>query len=173
MRLRWGERMIDIKAENKKASDWLLEYPQRLHTYIEAIENMKEFSALSATEYTGMPGGGKIGHPPESKSMTLIDYSLQAPELELQRQWIMVIEEVEKVFGEKKLVFLELRRRAENIEFKTVGRPAWTGYVQEKYADWFYRKYRRASVPGTQTMKDWWKDMVDVTVRVAIRHKCL
>lgn len=173
MRLRWGEIMIDIKAENEKASQWLLDYPQRKNTYIEAIENMQEFSALSATEYTGMPGGGKVGHPAESKGMVLVDFGLQKSELKKQLQWILAVEDTEKTLSEKRLVFLELRRRASHLELNQVGRPAWTAYVQTKYADWHYRKYGRASVPSKQAMISWWNDMVDVTARIAIRRGCL
>ena len=164
---------IDIKAENKKAADWLLNYQSKRAAYIEAVQGMQEFDVIGATEYTGMPGGSGVSNPAERMGLTLVDYTLQAPELELQRNWILTIEDVERVFGEKKLVFLELRRRAANLEFNTVGRPAWTGYVQVKYADWFYRKYGKASVPGKQTMLEWWNDMVDLTARVAIRHGCL
>lgn len=154
----------DIEIENKTASEWLLYYHQRRQAYFQAKAN---FTELSATAYTGMPHGSGVGNPTLKKSIDL--GKLRHDEL-----WIITIEDVERILSPKKRVFLEVRRRAEEIKYDgDNGRPDWVGYTQCAYADKIMRLYGYEHVPSERTMRAWWNSIVDIAVRIAIRRGCL
>lgn len=154
----------DLKHENKIAAWWLLHYAERRKIYMEA---RKSFTVLKATAI-GMPRGSDIGFPTERKSEQLMN-------LEMDRLWLMTVEDAERCLSEKKRAFLEFRRRAEGMEFQRqdVGRPGWVDYVQARYADWHHRRYGGDYVPTDRTLRNWWHSIVDLTVRIAIRRGCL
>jgi len=152
---------IDIKKQNKEALKWILNFADLRNTYIAAAAN---FSTLGSTNYSGMPKGSDVGNPTLNKAVTLT-------ELERQKLWIMTIEAMEMTLSEKKQAFLELRRRAEELNSKKreKGRPGWIDYVQPRYADWHERRYSCAFVPSKRVMYNWMDELIDITVRIAIR----
>jgi hypothetical protein len=155
---------MDFKKQDKIAAEWLLNYHDRKKQY---KLQQKNYSVLSATSYSGMPHSTDIGRPAENKGIALI-------ELEEKRLWIMTIKDAESTLSEKKQAFIEFRRRAEELDFiKEVGRPGWVDYVQVKYAEWHEREYGKAYLPSKNTLHSWWNEIVDVTVRIAIRRGCL
>lgn len=161
------QKLFDIKKQNKEALKWILNYHEFKQSY---IEELAQFSEIGATVNTGLPGGSEVGNPTMKKGIKLVD-------IEHHKQWLMSVEQMEQTLSEKKKAFLEFRRRAEVLvveeEKDGAGRPGWTDYVQVKYAEWFDRRYGNESVPSRQTMTDWMNKMVDATVRIAIRNKCL
>lgn len=157
------ELAIDINAQNREALNWILNYHELRKEYIALTE---EFSELAATAYTGMPHGSGVGNPTMQKTIKLMD-------LKYQEKWLITIEMMERILSEKRLAFLEFRRRAECLEGRTVGRPDWVGYVQVKYADWHERRYCRAFVPSKRVMHNWMDNIVEITVRLAIRQGIL
>ena len=159
------ELAIDIKKQDREALRWILDFDYRKQAYIEAVA---QFNTLGATAYNGMPHGSGVGNPTQQKAVTLT-------ELERQKNWIMTVEAMERTLSEKRRAFLEFRRRAEGLDGKQErpGRPAWSGYVQVRYGEWHERRYGVAVVPGRKTMDNWINEMIDVTVRIAIRKGCL
>lgn len=155
---------INIQRENELASDWLLNFNTHKKQYFEAVEAANDSAA--GTE-SGMPMSTSVGRPTEQKAITFV-------ELERRRQWIMAIEKTEQILSEKQRVFLSLRRQAEINGYEPVqGRPGWVDTVQVQYAEWHELRYHRYYLPGRMTMFDWWKRIVDITARVAIRSGCL
>jgi len=74
------------------------------------------------------------------------------------------------------MAFLELRRQAELIKYEGEmerGRPSWVPYVQAHYAAWHQRRYHVYYEPGRQVLNDWWQDIINVAVRVALMRGCL
>lgn len=153
----------EYERQNKTAARWLLEYDERKQQYEQAVA---EFAALGATVSDGMPHGSSVGNPTASKAVKLA-------ELNEQKAWLEAVESAQQVFGDKKQVFVELRRRAEKIDHGEVGRPGWCDYVQMRYADWHERQYGKSYLPSRQVMYDWWGQIVDVTVRIALSNGCL
>ena len=151
---------IDFKKQDRVAADWLLNYHDRRRAYIDAQES---YTALSATVSTGMPHGSGTSNPTESKAISLA-------ELERQKLWIMTVEDAEKVFGERKREFLNIRRYADSEESSGVGRPGWVDCVQARYAAWHESRYGKADVPAKVTMYRWWDEIIEVTVRIAIKR---
>jgi hypothetical protein len=159
-----GMLITDFKKQDKLAAEWLLNYHDRKEQH-----RIKQeiFSVLSATTYSGLPHGTDIGMPTENKGVALA-------ELEEKELWLKTIEDAESTLSEKKQAFIEFRRRAEQLDFvKEVGRPGWVDYVQVRYADWHEKKYGKAYLPSKNTLHSWWNEIVDVTVRIAIRRGCL
>jgi len=149
---------VDFQNENKQAAKWLLEYPERRQAYIEK----SNIQFIGAAVNDGMPRGYDTGRPCESKGIRLAD-------LEIERQWIITIENVEKTLGPKKLAFLDIQKNRSN----SVGRPGWIDYTMARYADWHNRNYGGDYVPSYNTLKVWWQEIIDITVRLAIRRGCL
>ena len=155
--------LMDFKRQDKISADWLLNCQEYRNQYLVEKES---YSELSATIYSGMPHGSGIGKPAENKAITLTD-------LEVKKFWIMTIEDAESTLSDKKNIFLELRRRAEQIDaIREVGRPGWVDYVQVRYADWHEREYGKACLLSKNTLHGWWNEIVDVTVRIAIKRGC-
>lgn len=141
-----------------------MEFPERKQQYIYKIS---EINYIGAMQYTGMPGGTEVGRPCENKAISLA-------EQEDQRLWLMTVEDAERVFGEKKLAFLDCRRWVHQHNQTTItnGRPSWIEDTQDKYANWFARRYGKASYPGRTTLFKWWEEIINVTVRIAIARGC-
>jgi hypothetical protein len=157
---------IDYIGQNKIAAKWLLEYPERRQSY---IDQLSEFSVLGAMKYSSQPGGTDPGDPTKNKGVSLAT-------LDEQRLWIMTIEETESTLGEKKLVFMDIRRQAENIKYEgdmERGRPPWMLYVQSHYADWHQRRYGVYYEPSRKTIFNWWYEIINIAVRIAIKRGCL
>ena len=155
---------LDFKKQDRTAAGWLLDYDYRKQAYKEASER---FSTLGATVNTGLPHGSGVGNPTERKVMTLA-------ELDRQRLWIKTVEDATRTLGDKKRAFLQLRRLAESIDNGgEVGRPSWIDFVQIRFADWHERKYGKAFIPAKRTMFCWWNEIVETTVRIAIRRGLL
>ncbi|MDR3563417.1 MAG: hypothetical protein P4N59_18555, partial [Negativicutes bacterium] len=95
--------MIDYIGQNKIAQKWLLEYPERKQAY---MEQKSEFTVLSVPRMTGLPTGTDVSMPTQNKVMAL-------DRLEESRLWLQVVEDTEKVLGEKKLALLDARRWVE------------------------------------------------------------
>lgn len=158
--------MLDFIGQNKIASNWLLEYPERRQDF---MARLSEFSFLSATIYTGMPTGTDVGTPCENKALSLAL-------MEESRLWIMTIEDTERVIGEKKLAFLDARRWVDKQQRKSTpekGRPGWISATQARYADWFFCRFNQTSYPDSKTVTKWWDEIVNITVRIAIARGCV
>jgi hypothetical protein len=157
------EQYIDFKMQDRRAAEWLLNFPEYKQAYSDVAQGLSE---LGAVKYTGMPRGSGIGKPVESQGIFLA-------ELEKKQRWIMTIEDTERIVSEKKLAFLSIRRQAEKITDNKVGRSGWMDYAQIQYAKWHERRYGTGFVPSHSTLKMWWNEMVDIVVRIAIRRGCL
>jgi hypothetical protein len=157
--------LLDYAGQNRCATRWLLEYPERR---LDFLDRVGEFSPLSATKLTGMPLGSEVGRPVENLGLSLA-------RLEETRLWLATIEDTEKTLGEKKLAFLFIRRwvhKQQEAGGTEKGRPGWVDESQARYADWFYRRYGQASYPDPKTMTRWWDEIVNVAVRIAIARGC-
>ncbi len=97
-------------------------------------------------------------------------------ELSHTELWLQSVEDVESIFSEKKRVFLQARREAAYMVKTVRGRPAWVIYVQRHYADRMSARYNTTPDKfwvNETTLKEWWREMVDVMARVALKRGCL
>lgn len=142
---------------NKQAAEWLINIDLKRRQY---VQNQQEFSVLSVVNGDGQPSAHNPGHPTERKGMQLAD-------LESMRCWIITIEMVESMLSPKKTAFLQYRREAETMRDGDPGRPAWVDYVQANLSRHHGIEIER------RTLFDWWRELVELTVRVAIKRGCL
>ena len=115
-----------------------------------------------------MPRGTDISRPCQNKAISLI-------ELKRKETWILAIELMEKTLSEKSKKYLELRRdaeaehkKAQKRGFHKRGRPGWVDYVQPRYAEWFYKRYGKATIPDWDKMSEWMNRIVDIATGIAI-----
>ena len=158
--------VIDIKKQDKEALRWILNYRDLRKAYFDSIT---AFNTLGAVVNSGMPKGTGTSNPAANKAINLLD-------MECQRNWIMVIEAMERTLSDKSKKYLELRRDA-NIQIykkSKPGKPKWVDFVQAEYALWYVEEYRRSIEPPTRkTMCLWMNNIVNITVRIAIKKGCL
>ena len=142
---------------NTTAAQWLLNIEARRRQY---IQNQSEFACLSVVTSDGQPSAHNPGRPTERKGMQLAD-------LESAKCWIITIELVESMLSPKKTAFLSIRRESEGQSMNDRGRPAWVDYAQIQLME------RHGIDLSRRAMFDWWREIVELTVRVAIRRGCL
>lgn len=143
---------------NATASDWLLNIADRRRQY---VRRQSEFSCLSVVASDGQPSAHNPGRPTERMGMQLVD-------LEAAKCWIMTIELVESMLSPKKIAFLQLRREAGELPGTgDPGRPSWVPYVQANLM------CRHGIDLSRDAMFDWWHELIELTVRVAIKRGCL
>lgn len=155
---------MTVQEENKIANDWLLNYHDKMESYHDMLNN---FNVVQAMEYSGMPGGSTVGNPCASKAMSLIT-------MDEYKNWLIVIETVERTLSPKSAEFLRLWRLAvRESNNGSVGRPSWCSTVSVKYCEFFVKKYGKEFLPSDKTLNNWKRDMVEFTVRLAIRKNLL
>ena len=142
---------------NQQAADWLLNIDEYRRTY---AHRQQEFACLSVVTGDGMPHATNPGNPTQRKGMQLAD-------IESSRCWIITIEIVESMLSPKKAAFLQLRREAVLIQSDDPGRPAWISYVQERLIS------KHGVDLSRRALFDWWRELIELTVRVAIKRECL
>ena len=146
------EIMTAIKKDNKLAEEWLLFYAERRRQYY--IDRQSIMGATCSPEIGARCG---VGNQTMAKG-------IQLTRLMQHEAWLETIEVVEESLSESKKLFLTLRREAVYAQDNgSAGRPAWVEYVQQRFAaEIDHHVYE-------DTIKKWWRDLVNLTVIVA--HK--
>ena len=152
--------ITDFKRQNKIALRMILSLDELKEQYALSLQGI---SMIGAQNLDGMPHGTSVGNPTLQKCMKLLD-------VEKTKNWIIAIETMETKLNEVKQAFLRFRREAEKKALPTGGRPGWFNYVEAHFGEWFYDTYGRAFCLPKRTMMDWQREMVDMTVRLAIYH---
>lgn len=152
----------EIKEDNREAAEWLLYYPFRKRQF---YKDKQDAICASSVVPEVLTRTGP-GNPTAFRALRLSN-------MVKCEQWLEVVEVVEGLLDEKKLVFLKCRREAAYITKSVRGRAAWVLYVQRHYADEMARLYK--SQPenywlGERTMREWWVQIVELTARVAIKR---
>ena len=159
---------IQVKAENRIVSDWLLYYPERLKEYQEAQEDVALYPGQALSDDIRAKG---ISDP------TVRIVALREKAGKWDARWFEVIAEVERRIPEKQRIFLHIRREARNNHSNYRGRPGWIAYVQCKYplvmAERTGRDIVNYYMNDRQTFFDWWNRLVEYAVRIAIRKGLL
>lgn len=157
--------LAEIKRDNEIASDWLLYYPFRRRQYYEDLLDVENSTPVSA-EVNVKTGPG---NQTMQKAVKLV-------ELSRTELWLQCVEDVEGIFSEKKLIFLQARREAAYMVKTVRGRPAWVVYVQRHYAERMAVRYNTTPDKfwvSETTLKEWWREIVEIVARVAIKKGCL
>lgn len=157
--------LAEIKNDNEEAAQWLLYYPIRRRQYYQ--DRLEVLGATRSSEIRVKTGPGN----------QTLQKALKLSALDDVESWLETIELVESVLGEKKLVFLRVRREASYLQERFVrGRPAWVVYTQHHYANEMAKKYQTQPEKfwlSERTLKTWWQEIVDLAVRIALKKGLL
>lgn len=157
---------LDIKAENRIVSDWLLHYPERFQRHRDQQEAVPFYAGQALSDDIKAKGG--TSDPTASKAEARLKYD---------SEWFALIELVEKSLPQKQRVFLEVRREALGQRSKGPGRPAWVAYVQCRYplvmAELTGKDVERFWMGSETTVKQWWERLVEYTARLATKKGIL
>lgn len=176
-----------IESDRRTAERYLLHYHQLLKEY---EENRRIAVDGEPVVDTGQPpvmvqfldpekgreenvGGGRgnlPGNPTEAKAMRAVAFDEKRDEY----NWLKAVEIVQKSLGERKNIFIEIRRKAEEIgmESRGQGRPGWVVYCQMQYQVAMEDRFLEgAKYVGERTIKEWWRQLVGKVADVYARIK--
>ena len=148
--------LTDIKRDNATAEDWLINYPERRMKYLEDFE-----IRFDKKTYCEVPTRSGPGRPTEVM-LPRLDRLMET------EKWLVTIEKVQDTIGPKKKAFLYLRREAKHMDH-------WRPYVREQYAILMADRLNGAPhnfMLGLDTISDWWHEIIELTVRLALMRGC-
>ena len=89
-------KITDVRGQNRKTLYEILHIDDLRQEYANAINSM---SYLGAQNIDGMPHGTGVGNPTQQRALKLAD-------IEVKKNWIMAIEQMESTLNEKQMAFL-------------------------------------------------------------------
>lgn len=159
----------EVRADKEKAEYYLLHYEQETRKYEDALHEYINYSEL----HDDNVGGGKsnlTSAPTERQALKKIEFGRK---YEAYR-WLKAVEIVQRGLGERKNIFIRVRREAErnNLYATGRGRKGWVVFVQRRYATEIERRFILPEVwVGEKTIRMWWNDIVTHTIFVANKIK--
>lgn len=177
----------EIDADRRTAERYLLHYPELLKDYEAArrvaVDGEPVVDAGQPQVMVSFPdpekgreenvGGGwgnLPGNPTEAKAMKAVGYD----EKQDAHTWLKAVEIVQRSLGERKNIFIEIRRKAEaqSMEARAQGRPGWVVYCQMHYQAAIAERFlEEARYVGERTIKAWWGQLVSKVADVHARIK--
>lgn len=88
--------------------------------------------------------------------------------------WLKAVEIVQRSLGERKNIFIEIRREAEAqaMEARVQGRPGWVVYCQMHYQAAIAERFLdSAGYVGERTIREWWGQLISRVAAVHARIK--
>ena len=163
--------VTDSIVEDKKLAEfYLLNYETELKKYELAKEEFINYQENTDENIGG--GRSSITSNPTEKAVLLTEQFNKRYE---GYRWLKAVEIVQRGLGERKNIFIKARRDAEkNSMYSTSkGRKGWVIFVQHRYADLMEKRF---IIPGAlaseNTIKGWWKDIVNQTIFVSNKILC-
>ena len=154
-----------IASDKKLAEYYLLNYESELKKYKEAKEEYMTYKP----EQDDNVGGGKgnmTGNPTEQTALK----GMQFDSTYAGYKWLKAVEIVQRGLGERKNIFIRVRREAERNNLYTIGRgrKGWVLFVQRRYAEEIERRFIVPEVRiGERTIQSWWYDLINQAIFVA------
>lgn len=158
----------EFEEQDRKAAGWLLYHGDRKKELEEEKEEIRQ-SGLSAVSYTHEPKS-QTNRKSDSVASTIIKLDSIRKEKEIR-----LIEDVMQVLPQEKRVFLELRQKYRHVRGGRGNYGAYTK-IQYEYAE------KMAKLTGKDeeevwkaeiTLKKWWKEIINITVRLALKRNLL
>ena len=153
--------------DRKQAEQYLLNYAFELLEY-----ERRKHDDLYGSPWDDEKVGGKSnlpGKPTEAQAIKSADYDEQSPVY----WWLKAVETAMRTFGERKHIFIAVRREAEsqgNYREGQPGRRAWVVYTQRRYAEEIQKRFINAhGWMGERTVRAWWAQILDVIVEIHLR----
>lgn len=147
-----------IASDKKLAEYYLLNYEVELQRYREAKEEYMTYKP----EQDDNVGGGKgnmTGNPTEQVALRAMQFDSRYEGY----KWLKAVEIVQRGLGERKNIFIRVRREAERQNIYTIGRgrKGWVLFVQRRYAEEMEKRFIVPEVYiNKNTLVTWWKDII-------------
>lgn len=147
-----------IASDKKLAEYYLLNYEVELQRYREAKEEYMTYKP----EQDDNVGGGKgnmTGNPTEQAALRGMQFDSRYEGY----KWLKAVEIVQRGLGERKNIFIRVRREAERQNIYTIGRgrKGWVLFVQRRYAEEMEKRFIVPEVYiNKNTLVTWWKDII-------------
>lgn len=162
----WQDLNKQIRRDTRDAEYFLLNYDEELMSY-ERAKLEARFLPCDHDEASGVRRGSMAGHPTEAHAIKNIDFDENYPAY----AWLKAVEIVQRGLGERKQIFLTVRREAHRKN-KGKGKRSWVAYVQHHYIEALSRRYfSEMTYIGERTVKAWWSDMIRRVVEIHCRLK--
>ena len=177
----------EIDADRRTAERYLLHYPELLKEYETArrvaVKGDPVVDAGQPPVMAPFPdpekgreenvGGGRgnlPGNPTANRALRSVSYD----ERQDAYTWLKAVEIVQRSLGERKNIFIDIRRNAEAkaMEVKAQGRPGWVVYCQMQYQSAMEERFlERAQHVSEKTIKTWWGQLIGRVADVHARIK--
>lgn len=161
-----GQQLFsDMKQDRKDAEYYLLHYVQELKAYEAAKKEAEEAHAPKGDNI-----GGKSnlpGKPTEVKALASITFDENYPAY----LWLKAVEYVQRGLGERKNIFIDVRREAEKAgQPKGRGRRGWVVYTQMHYIKAIQERFLCEGVYVSEvTVKRWWQEIISRVIEIYLR----
>ena len=154
-----------IASDKKLAEYYLLNYEVELQRYREAKEEYMTYRDES-DDNVGGGKGNMTGNPTEQVALRAMQFDSRYEGY----KWLKAVEIVQRGLGERKNIFIRVRREAERQNIYTIGRgrKGWVLFVQRRYAEEMEKRFIIPEVwVAEKTIKTWWSEIINQTVFVA------
>lgn len=158
--------IADMKRDRETARDYLLFYDTRLAEYNRRKE--EELSFKPRLDNTQGDRNNGVGNPTENQALRIVRYDESHPEY----YWLKAVEILQRSLGERKNIFIKVRREAEVKKVSVVGRPAWVVYTQMHYMRELEERFLNSEVSISENyVRNLWRELVNQTVEIYLRQK--
>jgi len=162
--------LVKCMADDRKQAEYfILNHQKELREYeSRKAEYLEQMKALDGNAVGGK--GNLPGKPVEAQAVKSAEYDMEHPEY----FWLKSVDIALRTFGERKRIFISVRREAENHGKYGAGpgRRAWVVYTQRRYAEEIEKRFLNGhGWMGERTIRAWWSQVIDCVVEMHLRLK--
>ncbi len=159
------ELVRDMDYDRKSAEYFLLNYAEVKQAYEKSkVEDLEEQFYEQVGGKCNLPG-----KPTEAKAVRSAQYDEEHGDY----LWLKAVDIALRTFGERKHIFISVRREAEhqgNYREGQPGRRAWVVYTQRRYAEEIQKRFINTDGwIGERTVRAWWAQIVNTIVEIHLR----
>lgn len=151
-----AERVCRRIIQDRRRAEWYL-----LHTDAEQVKYYEDREKYIA----GGNDERKLYNPTERIVVRGLDFDQFSGSF----KWLKAVRIVETGMSGKEKLFLAARRKAAERGGRTIGRPGWVVYVQQKYYEIAKGKVSGSRWLSEDQIKRWWQKIVYRTADIAVR----
>ena len=157
-----------MEQDRKTAEKFVLNYDNERKTYDDRKQEW-----LNANN---APAGGKVGgktnlpgSPTENAAIKVAQYDMEHPEY----LWLRAVEIALKTFGERKRIFITVRREADRKAQSYHGKKSWVVFAQRRYSEEIAKRYifDDGGWVSERTIIKWWQQVLERVVEIYLRIK--
>lgn len=157
-----------MEQDRKTAEQFVLNYDNKRKTYDDRKQEWLNANNAPAGEKVG----GKTnlpGSPTENAAIKVAQYDMEHPEY----LWLRAVEIALKTFGERKRIFITVRREADRRAQSYHGKKSWVVFTQRRYSEEIAKRYifDEGGWVSDRTIKKWWALILDRVVEIHLRLK--